>query len=159
MGRSFTVRRYRAADAAAVWRVHERALEASPIPFLEGAPGDEPLRDVSRHYLEDGGEFLVGVLGDELVAMGGYQPADDRTVEIRHVRVHPDHQRRGYGRRVLAELEARAAEAAYERAVLVTNERLTAARRFYENRGYEATGREQNEETGHAFVHYRKTLG
>jgi len=158
MGRSFTVRRYRAADAAAVWRVHERALEASPIPFLDGAPGDEPLRDVSAHYLEDGGEFLVGVLGDEVVATGGYQPADDRTVEIRHVRVHPDHQRRGYGRRVLAELEARAAEAAYDRAVLFTNVRLRAARRLYEASGYEATGRERDEETGHALVHYRKSL-
>jgi len=142
-----------------VWRVHERAIRASPIPFLEGAPGDDPLRDVSGHYLEDGGEFLVGVLGDELVATGGYQPANDRTVEIRHVRVHPDHNRRGYGRQVLAELEARTVEAGREWAVLVTTERLTAARRFYGNCGYETTGRERNEETGHAFVHYRKTLG
>jgi len=35
---------------------------------------------------------------------------------------------------------------------------MRAARRLYETSGYEETDRQRDEETGHAFVHYRKSL-
>lgn len=57
---ALTLRRYEPADADRVWAVHERALRASPLPFVEDAPADEDLTEITDRYLEAGGEFLVG---------------------------------------------------------------------------------------------------
>lgn len=61
-------------------------------PFVENAPEDEPLTDVAAHYLDGDGEFLIGFMDDGIIAGGGFQSQDDCTVEIRHMRVHPEHQ-------------------------------------------------------------------
>lgn len=151
-----TIRRYEPSDAAAVWAVHERALRASPLPFVEDAPADDDLRDVAATYLEDG-EFLVGAV-DDVVAVGGFQPRDGETVEIRRMRVDPEHQRRGYGRRLLTALERRACDRGYATAALETHVDLTAAQALYESAGYEESGRDRHPETGDEFVSYRKRL-
>lgn len=155
---SLTVRRYDPADADAVARLNELALRASPVEFVPDAPADEPLEDVSGEYLDTDGEFLVGVVEGAVVAMGGFRPRGADAVELEFLRVHPDHQRRGYGGELVAALGRRASAAGATRSILVTNERLTAARRLYEARGYEETGRETDADTGHTFVHYRKRL-
>lgn len=165
------LRRYRPANADAVWAVHEAALRASPLPFVEDAAVDEDLTAVEGHYLDAGGEFLVGEVaagpdaadpparGDaRVVAIGGFLPVDDRTIEIRRMRVHPDAQRRGYGREVLAELEARARAAGHETAQLETIEPLRAARALYEAAGYEVVAETVQPETGDARYTYRRNL-
>ncbi|NHN46858.1 GNAT family N-acetyltransferase [Halostella sp. JP-L12] len=135
------VREYEPADAEAVWAVHERALRASPIPCVEDAPADDDLRAIAEHYLEPAdAAFLVGTVDGEVVATGGYRGTDDETVEIRRMRVDPDHRRNGHARRLLDRLEARAAAEGFERAVLETHEDLTAARALYEDAGYAAVG-------------------
>lgn len=135
-----TVREYRPSDDEAVWTVHEKALRASPISFVEEAPADEDLRNVEAAY--DDGTFLVGVHEGTVVAVGGFEWRSDDAVEIQRVRVHPDHQRRGFGRRLLDALEARAVQRGARRAVLETHERLAAARKMYEERGYREVDRE-----------------
>lgn len=137
---AFTIRRYKPADADDVWTVHERALRASPLEFREDAP-DTDLREIADRCLDAGGEFLVGERDGELVATGGFQPGEDDAAELRRMRVHPDHQRRGYGRRLLEALEARARAHGFERIVLDTNEHLRAARALYEAHGYNETRR------------------
>lgn len=153
-----TLRRYVPADANRVWTVHERAMRAAPIEFVEGAPGDRPLTRISDHYLHTGGEFLVGLVDDTIVAIGGFQRDEGSTCQLRHLRVDPRHRRQGYGAQLLAELETRAAAVGISEAMLWTNERLVAARRLYEGHGYEETGRETHGESGHVFIHYRKLL-
>ena len=155
-----TLRRYRPADADRVWAVHEAALRASPLEFVEDAPADADLREIEATYLDAGGEFLVGVVVGRVVAVGGFRPADgdDDAVEIRRMRVHPDHQREGYGGRVLSALETRARDRGFDAAVLETNERLAAAQRLYERRGYEVVGRDTRPVTGDEFVSFRKEL-
>ncbi len=155
---TLSVRRYEPADADAVWRVHERALRASPVAFVEDAPADEPLRDVADHYLDGDGEFLVGTVEGDVVAVGGLRVREDGLAEVENLRVDPDHQGRGYGARVLAELEERARSAGARRIDLHTNADLTAARGLYETRGYEETGRGTHATSGFTFVHYRKRL-
>lgn len=170
------LRRYdpnRPADADEVWRVHEEALRASAIEFVPDAPADEDLREIADRYLDSGGEFLVRTVAGEVVAVGGFVPvegevADDdndadranseEAAELRRIRVHPDHQRNGYGEEVVAELERRAVEREFDLLVLETNEHLTAARRLYEERGYEQVGSETNPVTGDEIVRYRKPL-
>jgi len=156
-GDDLTIRRYDPADADDVWALHERALRASNLEFLEDAPADADITEISERYLRAGGEFLVGLVDGELVAMGGFQ-VGDREATIRRMRVDPDHQRRGYGRRLLAALEDRARERGLERAVLEAHVRLTAARRLYEDRGYEEAGRKTYGPTGDEFVRYSKPL-
>jgi len=93
------VGRYEPGDADRVWTVHERALRASSLTFVEDAAADEDIAAISERYLDAGGEFLVGLVDGEIVATGGFRPRGSEAVEIRRMRVHPDHQRRGYGAR------------------------------------------------------------
>lgn len=158
MTEDLEIRRYRPSDADRVWAVHERALRASAVAFVDDASIDEDLTRISDCYLDADGEFLVGLANDEIVAIGGFQPRGDDIVEIRRIRVHPTHQRRGYGERLLKRLEERARDQGFDRIVLDTNRRLTAARELYESRGYEETHRETHPGNGAEFVHYQKEL-
>lgn len=157
-------------DRNAVWAVHERAFRAAPIAFDPEL--DRHLRHPRRTFVAADGDFLVGTLpvppaspdpdgrgsdDERVVAVGGYlpttadassvrpaspvDPAPD-TAEVRSVRVDPDFQRRGYGRRLVETLEDRAREAGFERAVLDTNVALTGAQALYESLGYQPVGRE-----------------
>jgi GNAT superfamily N-acetyltransferase len=56
------------------------------------------------------GLFLVGFIGNEPVASGGFRRHDDGVVEITRMYVVSDHRGEGYARRLLNELESRAAE-------------------------------------------------
>lgn len=154
-GDRLAIRPYEPTDADAVWRVHEAAIRASPIPFHPDAP-DTDLRDVRAAYAD--GAFLVGLVDAAVVATGAYRPVDESTVELRRMRVHPDHQGRGYGRRMLAELERRAAAAGAGTVVLETHERLAAARGLYEDEGYRETGRESLPVGDDELVAYAKEL-
>ena len=127
MSDALELRQYDPRDADTVWTLHEWAMrDAGTDP--DDVPGTGDLRDVAGSYLDAGGDFLVGVMDDmgrgdrppttfdgAVVAMGGVLPneaghADERTVsgagELHRMRVAPTHQRRGYGQRLLAALEA-----------------------------------------------------
>lgn len=164
----FSVREFRPADAAAVWRVHECAFRASRLPFEDDPELERDLREPTAHYVDADGTLLVGEIdgehersaetvdGDErLVALGASVPVDETTVEFRRLRVDPDHQRRGYASRLLDELRARAVADGFETVALETDERLRAARALYESRGYEQTGDGCGERCG---VEYRLRL-
>lgn len=155
---AFELRRYEPADRDRVWAVHESALRASALEFVEDEPADADVARIRERYLDAGGEFLVGLREGEIVAIGGFRVRDADAVEIRRMRVDPDHQRRGYGRRVLTELEARARERGFERSVLHTHEALTAARRLYADHGYTVTRREPHPVSGDELIHYEKSL-
>jgi ribosomal protein S18 acetylase RimI-like enzyme len=154
------IRRYRPADKNEVWRVHDRAFRASPMDFLPHY--NRELRHIEDSYLTAGGEFLIGLLGDRpggeetLVACGGYlptgapgathgsgesSPGGEKTVELRSVRVDPDHQRRGIGRAIVFELETRAREAGFEAVLVETVESLRGALGLYRSLGYEVSRR------------------
>jgi ribosomal protein S18 acetylase RimI-like enzyme len=140
-----SVRRYHPDDAEAVWDLHVAALSDAGGYDEAFANRDADLRRVVEEYLGTDGEFLVVEDGDDIVAMGGFQPhgeADDAAV-VRRMRVHPDRQREGLGTLVLSELEAGAREAGFERLTLDTATELEAAMRFYETHGYEEYDRER----------------
>lgn len=150
-----SIRSYEPADADAVWRVHEAAIRASAIEFHPDAPDDD-LRDVRSAYAD--GRFLVGLVDGTVVATGGFTWIDEGAVEVRRMRVDPEHQRRGYGRQMLAAIEGRAVAAGAERAVLETHEDLVAARGLYESTGYREVGREPIPVGDAALVEYEKSL-
>ncbi len=144
------VRRYRASDQAAVFALHVQALEHAGA-YIPG-PWDEDLRAIDQVY----DEFLVSHEGAQLVAMGGIRKLDTTVGEIKRMRVHPDHQRRGLGQAILGRLEAAALRLGIREIVLDTTTSQTAAQAFYRKHRYVETGRKNHERF--ELVFFRKRL-
>jgi len=151
------IRQYDPVDRRRVRDLHEAALR-SVDAYVKDVP-DPEMDDIAATYIEDGGEFLVGELDGEIVATGALRREDETTAEVTRMRVAPDHQREGYGTRMLTALEDRAAELGVETLVLDTLDRQTGAKRLYESFGYERTGRELRGENGeYEQLFFRKEL-
>ena len=107
------VRRYKPEDKAAVWELHNEALVGTG-----GHPGsgvwDDDMHHIEEVYLDDGGEYIVGEIDGEIIAMGALKQVSDDTAEVKRMRVLPEHQRKGYGRIILEKLEERARELGYK---------------------------------------------
>lgn len=149
------IRRYEPGDKNAVWRVHERAFRATLPRFIPTMERD--LRNVPGAYL-DTGEFLVGEVTNEIVAIGGFRPVDELTVELKRLRVCPDYWRRGYGQTLVVALENRARDRGYERVVLRTSEQLLAAQSLYRGESYRETGRERHPEDDIGLICFEKDI-
>jgi GNAT superfamily N-acetyltransferase len=136
---AISIRRYGPADREAVRRLHDAALNDVGAHLGEG-PWDADLDAIESVYLEDG-EFLVGVIGERVVAMGALRRDSDGRAWITRMRVAPDLQGRGIGQTLLDALHRRAAELGYETLHLDTTVQQSAARLLYEKNGYRETGR------------------
>ena len=78
------------------------AFYADQLTRYERAdPPHEPASD----YAPPHGLFLLLGVGDQPAGCGGYRARDAATGEIKRLYVCPQHRGRGYGRRLLAELE------------------------------------------------------
>ena len=140
MQETLRVRRYEASDRDDVWLLHRLALEPTgAIPRY--ADWADDLHHIEDVYLDRGGEFLVGVIDREIVAMGALRRTSEDRAEIRRMRVHPEFQRRGLGERLLEALESRAAELGYVTLHLETTVQQHAAQRLYLKSGYAEVGR------------------
>ena len=148
-GSMLRIRQYRDTDENAVWLLHHEGLLSTGAHLGDG-PWDDDLRQIRTHYLDRLGDFLVGELDGQVVAMGALRPADERFGEIKRMRVRPDFQRQGFGTQILLSLESRARELGYAALRLDTTEQQVAARHFYERNGYQNTSRD----IAHGFVVY-----
>ena len=137
---AITVRRYEPGDREAVWKLHDDALHAVGA-HLGNGPWDRDLDAIEAVYLEDGGEFLVGVLEGKVVAMGALRRGCGARAGVTRMRVAPKLQGRGIGQALLDALHRRAAELGYATLHLDTTVQQTAARRLYEKNGYREVGR------------------
>ena len=145
-----TIRPYETGDP--VEAVHERALRdaggyVDPDEFPDGVDPDADLRDVETHYLDAGGAFLVAEVeaaetreSATVVGTGAFLPVSDAVAEVTRMRVVPEFQGRGIGRRLLHEIESAGQERGFSEFVLDTAPHLVAAQSLYESEGYEAVG-------------------
>jgi GNAT superfamily N-acetyltransferase len=116
-----------------------RALEAELQQEYVNRYGDQDQTPVDDGQFDPPqGMFLVGFVGSEPVASGGFRWHEDGVAEIKRMYVVEDHRGIGLARRMLGELEARAAEAGYERTVLVTGLAQPEAIALYQSSGYVA---------------------
>ena len=129
------IRRYRPSDYDAVWELHNVALHAVNAHAGNG-PWDDDLHQIERVYLANDGEFLVGILNGQLVAMGALRQTTPGCAEIKRMRVSPAYQRRGFGQAMLIALEGRAVELGCSIVHLDTTVQQEAARRLYEKNGF-----------------------
>ncbi|WP_408958166.1 N-acetyltransferase family protein [Natrinema sp. 74] len=166
-----TIRRYQPADGSRVRELHEAAMR--DVGAYVESVSDDDLERVRETYVDAGGEFLVGERDDTIVAMGAFRPVDGSesvatvvsdlapsAVELTRLRVAPDHQRRGYGRRLYEALERRARSTGADELVLDTMARQTAACSLYESQGFEEVHRERIDGFDEPFelLIYRKSL-
>jgi ribosomal protein S18 acetylase RimI-like enzyme len=142
------LRQFRDSDETAVQELHEFAQNGIDAPADLSA-----IRDA---YLTAGGEFLVGEVDGEIVAMGALRRVSTASAEIKRMRVHPRWQGQGFGRILLDHLEARARELGFTTLRLDTTVRQHAARELYEDAGYRMVG--TGHENGFELVYYEKRL-
>lgn len=135
------IRRYNPSDYEQVYSLHILALKDAGAYEGEG-PWNEDMKMIEEVYLHNDGEFLVGENNGQIVCMGAFKKYTTRWAEVKRIRVHPDFQGLGLGRKVMEELEQAAQKKGYKGFVLNSLEIQTAAHRLYRNCGYEETARE-----------------
>ncbi|MFC7442534.1 GNAT family N-acetyltransferase [Laceyella putida] len=150
-----TIRRYQPSDRSDVIALHYRSLPGTGANPGEG-PWDDDLTKIEEVYLQSGGEFLVGVLDEQLIAMGAIKRKTDTLAEIKRMRVHPLHQRKGFGQQMLHALEQRALELGYHSICLDTTTIQAAAKHLYRKNGYAETKRTMMNNL--EFIYFEKHL-
>ena len=136
---TFSIRRYVGADHARVVELHVLGLEQFEANSPRGS-WDADIDDIEGVYLSNKGEFLVGELDGEVVAMGGFRQKTEMVAELKRMRVHPKYQRRGFGQAILTELEKRAKSLGYSSFFLDTLPTMAPARHLYSKNGFVQTG-------------------
>ena len=122
-------------DPAARWCLESYFAELD-ARFDEGFdPGLSHTPD-ARAFLPPSGLFLVAYRRDDPVGCGGLQLADDAVADLKRMWVVPAARGLGLGRRLLRELETRAAQLGATTVRLDTNRALTEAIALYESAGY-----------------------
>jgi len=150
-----TFRRFESGDETAVRLLHEQALRAVGA-FGDGEGLDKDLDDILGHYINKGGEFLVGTLEGKIVAMGAFRRLSDTEVELKRMRVRPDLQGQGIGGELLDRLEKAARAKDYDAIILDVTTKQPVAQRLYESRGYKEFKRVKGEQF--ELIFYRKDL-
>jgi len=134
-----TIRQYSTVDHDHVWRVHLLVISEAGVE-----PTHQHYHDIfhiEEQYLQSGGDFLVGTgVRGQVIAMGGVKRLDDERAEIKRLRIHPEHQRKGYGRLMLDRLEERAKELGFRRITLDALHNQHGAHALFKSNGYEELG-------------------
>ncbi|WP_372663637.1 GNAT family N-acetyltransferase [Cohnella sp.] len=133
------VRRYSTADHEHVWRVHLLCISEAGVEPTHKHYND--IFHIEEQYMQDGGEFLVGTnYKGNILAMGGLKRLDQHTAEIKRLRVHPSHQKKGYGQLLLGLLEKRAAEIGFKQIYLDALSNQHGAHKLFMKNGYAEKG-------------------
>jgi ribosomal protein S18 acetylase RimI-like enzyme len=134
-------RQFQLPDGEQVRALHQLALRATNA-FADSGHWDSDLDDIHGSYISKKGNFVVGVLDGEVVAMGAFRQSAPGTAELKRMRVHPSLQGHGLGRRLLDVLEAQIRAAGYTAIQLDTTVNQVAAQALYERSGYIEVRRE-----------------
>lgn len=130
-----TIRRYSALDTDDLWRIHLLVISEANVEPTHQHYHD--ILHIPEQYLVNGGEFLVGIGNDGvIVAMGGLKMIGEGKAEIKRLRVHPSHQKKGYGQQILSGLEQKAKELGIHHLVLDTLSNQEGAQKFFAKNSY-----------------------
>lgn len=135
------IRRYRWSDLDTILTLHQICLAEVGLVPGDGVYYDDDFPRIQELYLACGGDFLIGELDGRVVTMGGLRPIDTETAEVCRLRVHPSHQRRGFGTAMLSALEARAVELGFHKLRGDTTLNQAAALLLYARHGWRETSR------------------
>jgi len=127
-GKSFKIRPFRDADEKAVVKLwHDCDLVV---------PWNDPQRDIRLKLQVNPEWFLVGLLGDDLIAtvMAGYE---GHRGWINYLAVHPDHRRKGFATQIMAEAESLLNAVGCPKINLQVRSKNTAVISFYKSLGWQ----------------------
>ena len=98
-------------------------------------PWNDPHSDIQRKLKVNPELFLVGTLGVKIIAtaMGGYE---GHRGWVNYLAVDPSHQRKGFGRQLMAEIEKRLLVLGCPKINLQVRNGNTSAMEFYSRIGY-----------------------
>lgn len=136
-----SLRPARDADAPALQRIIADLFANYPHCFLELELEEPGLRAPGQFgfafwVLDEPGAGVIGCVG----CAAGAEPG---VVELRKLYVREDRQGRGFGGRLIEQVEAQARRQGAHTIELWSDTRFTTAHRVYEKRGYRPTGRER----------------
>lgn len=159
---TLSIRRYEPTDKQGVKDFYKFASIYSEIGYRNG-PWEADLDNIEDHFLREG-EFLVGTVDNEIVTIGGYRKLSDTIGQIRRMRTHPSHRRKGYAQKIIRQLEEVAKHNNIAELRLKTSTQQKMAQVFYEKNGYKKVITDKveyyTEGGGHMFevVWYQKRL-
>jgi ribosomal protein S18 acetylase RimI-like enzyme len=152
------IRRYQAEDNREVKELHYAGVaQIDPDPERPDNPlVDADLDDIENVYINNRGDFIIGTINNEIMAIGALQKVSESRGEIRRIRIRQDYQGQGYGSKILSELIERAKELGYTELCLDTLADNIPAQRLFEKGGF----MEQNRGKigSYDLVFYRKKL-
>jgi putative acetyltransferase len=147
------IRRYRAEDNEVVRELHHAGIVQmrAMIPETEWREVtlqdehfiDRDLDDIEGEYINNRGDFLVGIQGREIVVIGALRKATETCGELKRLRVRQDCQQQGHGETMMLKLIERAEELGYRELILDTMASNTAAHRLFEKLGFTELRRER----------------
>ena len=140
--------------AQALWSEYQALVRERLGP---GFVPEEAIFATERVFEEKGAAFVVVYARGRPVGCGGVRSLGPELAEIKRMFVTADARRQGHGRRLLAELERRAAAAGAKRARLLCTEALSEALALYESAGYAVV--ETNPVDGRRDVWLERRLG
>ena len=132
--------RYQPEHQKPMLALHRSAVEEFTLGMSQ-RQDEADLVGIDEVYLRSRGEFLLGFIGERLVAMGGFKRLSDVVAELRRMRIARDLQGQGYGTLMLRELERRAFQSGVRTLCLDTARRRPLTLEFYRKHGYQETGR------------------
>ena len=113
-------------------QLEDRLIAEMASRYGGGGPKPIPV----EHFAPPEGCFVVALLDDRAMACGGFRYLRPEVAEIKRMYVEPAGRGQGLGRRVLADLERRAAEAGYGQMWLETGTEQPEAIALYSSVGY-----------------------
>ena len=129
------IRRYEPQDNAIVKELHVAGLKqvgAGPNDPV----WDSDLDDIENVYIKNRGDFLVGLLDNEIVAIGAIKKYSETCGEIKRIRIRRDCQRKGYGETILLKLIELARKLGYQELVLDTMASNLPAQQLFKKTGF-----------------------
>ncbi|NOY35344.1 MAG: GNAT family N-acetyltransferase, partial [bacterium] len=92
--KKLVIRRYKDSDRSIVWRLHVNGLNQTGT-FILNPKLDSDFEAIKDIYINKSGEFLIASLDKEIVGMGALKKVDNKTAEIKRIRVDINHQQKG----------------------------------------------------------------
>jgi ribosomal protein S18 acetylase RimI-like enzyme len=135
------IRRYQAQDNEVVKELHYAGIAKMREIDSDADRPDNPfidcdLEDIEGVYINNNGDFIVGIEGKEIVAIGAIRKASATCGEIKRLRVRRDCQREGHGETIMLKLIERARELGYKELCLDTLASNIPAQRLFEKCGF-----------------------
>ncbi len=131
------VRKYKTEDSQNIPKlIHD--VTKIPSNFQPPTLPSDP-KELDNHIqtnLQKGGEFLVGIWKEQVVAIGSYIKISPTTAKIETIMVHPQYQRRGFGLTLLRYIVNSAKRKKYKNLQVFTPKNHRPAIRFYKKNGF-----------------------